>query len=392
MRMKISVVAATNTKQFATKEDFENFSGHAAGICYMKDNFSTIEQEDVEKTKRRVAQTKNSGHHSVYDHEMVSLYLEDIPKALAMVLNNEQMYTTSEKSARYTKMVPTEAEQKLYDKWLQIFKNKITEAYGNKGLKFFEGNKIEKLAQENARYLLSVFTPTSMMYTVSYRQLNYLYGFLKQEIERENQNALYTALKPAMEDLCEAIENLDYFDETLTQNGKLRTLSLVTPSSRIFVPTYGDTYTAIYKGSFAQYAQAQRHRTLNYTMQLLEKPEFYVPPILKDDADLMQEWVKDCNQQAETFPQGMLVQFVERGTLENFILKLMERKCSCAQLEINQQVNQTLKEYAQALEEQGHPMAEELKKYTKGARCTFPGYTCSTPCGFAEGINETRKI
>lgn len=390
--MKVSVVATTNPDKFSSKEDWEIFSGHAAGICYMKDDFKTIKEEMLDKTKRRVSQTKNSGHHSVFDHEMVSLYLEDIPKALAMVLNNEKMYTTSEKSARYTRMVPSYEEQKLYEKWLEIFKKRIEKAYKDRGLKFFEGNKIEKLAQENARYLLSVFTPTSMMYTISYRQLNYLYGFLKKEIEKPNQNSLYKALKPAMEDLCNAIEKLEYFERGLINDGKERELSLITPKSRIFIPQYGDSYTTIYKGSFAQYAQAQRHRTLSYTMQLLDKPEFYVPPIIKNDKDLMQEWLKDCEKQSKEFPQGMLVQFVERGTFENFVLKLMERKCSFAQLEINQQVNLTLKAYLKSLKEQGHPLYNELEKFSKGSRCTFPNYTCNNPCGFPDGINESRII
>ena len=42
-----------------------------------------------------------------------------------MVLNNEHQYTTSEKSARYTKMKLSQKEQLVYDKWLEMFKNRI---------------------------------------------------------------------------------------------------------------------------------------------------------------------------------------------------------------------------------------------------------------------------
>ena len=35
---------------------------------------------------------------------------------MAMILNNEKEYNTSEKSARYTKMKPSEEEEKLYNK------------------------------------------------------------------------------------------------------------------------------------------------------------------------------------------------------------------------------------------------------------------------------------
>ena len=75
--------------------------------------------------------TLNNGHHSVYDHINISFNLQNIPKILAMVLNNEHQYTTSEKSARYTPVqvsgesVITDREVELYNKWMEIYKEKI---------------------------------------------------------------------------------------------------------------------------------------------------------------------------------------------------------------------------------------------------------------------------
>ena len=94
----------SQTYTATTKEEFETFSGHAAGVCYMKGTFEKLVNEKPEKTASRVAMVKNGGHHSVFDHDFINLELEDIPKALAMVINNEHFYNTSEKSARYTKM------------------------------------------------------------------------------------------------------------------------------------------------------------------------------------------------------------------------------------------------------------------------------------------------
>ena len=88
----------------------------------------------------------------------------------------------------------------------------------------------------------------------------------------------------------------------------------------------------------------------------------------------------------------MLISINEMGVFDDFILKMMERKCSFAQLEINQQTNQILKEYVEGLEKINHPRADEMKKYQKGARCTFENFKCTAPCGFIEGINETRQI
>lgn len=392
--MKISVIATTKPDYVATKEEIENFSGHNAGVCYMPGSFSELVNEPSKKTLNRVKQTKGSGHHSVYDHACINLYLEDIPKALAMVLNNEKQYTTSEKSARYTKMVLKENEQKLYDKWLNTFKTLIAERYQAKFPNFFTDSKVEKLAQENARYLISVFTPTSMVYSTTYRQLNNVYHMMQKEINRDEkeQNKFYKMLKPAMIDFCNAIkENTPYFDELINGNAKSRTLSLMNHNEKV-IEYFGDVYATSYRASFACLAQAQRHRTICYTMKLLEKPEFYVPPILKDNESLVAEWINDCNTQAEVFPQGMLVSVNEMGTFDNFVLKMMERKCSFAQLEINQSTNETLNKYVEGLKENNHPRSEEMESYTKGSRCTFNNYTCTSPCGFADGITETREI
>lgn len=391
--MKISIEATTHEGYIAPKEEFDILSGHAAGVCYMPENFETLKNEPVETTFKRVKRTKASQHHSVYGHPYITLSLEDIPKGLAMVLNNEGAYNTSEKSARYTKMVLKDKEQELYDKWLEIYKNEISDMYKDKYPQVFTDQKIEKLAQENARYLISVFTPTSMEYTVSYQQLNYIYQMLINEINNENSNAFMQALKPAMQDFCKAIESTPYLDAEIANgvNNKNRKLSLI---GNMIKPEqyFGDVYSVSYEGTFAQLAQAQRHRTIDYNMTLLDEPKFYVPPIIRRSEQLTKEWKNDCEKQTSVFPQGLLVNINEFGRLDWFIQKMKERKCTCAQLEINQQTNLILKKYVEELRAKNHPRAEELSQYTKGSRCTFPNYQCPTPCGFKEGINETRLI
>lgn len=396
--MKIELIATTkvieNPNEIPQKEDFDNFGGKSAGICYMPNNFSSLLNEPAEKTARRIAQTKGSGHHSVYDHAYISLYLEDIPKALAMVLNNEKMYTTSEKSARYTKMVLKDDEQVLYNKWMDIFYGLIKEKYQEKCPDFFTETKIKKLAQENARYLTSVFTPTSMEYTISYRQLNYLYKFLRKASEESgSQNKILDMLKPCMKDFCDAIEkSVPYLDSDLQNDGKNRNISLF--RNPILKPEkhFGTIYSTFYKGSLAQLAQAQRHRTLNYDITLLENNEFYVPPILKSNPDLVSEWEKDISSLSSNIPQGLLVNINESGTLENLILKAKERCCTFAQKEIQEQTTETLKEYKEALAKTNPELAEFVSKYTKGSRCTFPDYDCLSRCGFPDGVTGEREI
>ena len=53
---------------------------------------------------------------------------------------------------------------------------------------------------------------------------------------------------------------------------------------------------------------------------------------------------------------------------------------------------ETLLKYKSALEEQGHPLASDIQKYSHGARCTFPDFDCKSDCKFPEGKRLIRKI
>ena len=158
------------------------FAGKIAGICYSKNGYEKLKNESVKSTIKRVDLTLKNGHHSVYDHVNVNLNIKNIPKILAMVINNEKQYTTSEKSLRYTKVsndsnIISDKEIKLYNKWIDIFKIKINSLYN------LDSKKVEKLAMENARYLVTVFMPTEMIYTTSLRQINYIASWMTKYIE-----------------------------------------------------------------------------------------------------------------------------------------------------------------------------------------------------------------
>ena len=388
--MDIKVIASTAVGNVATKNDFERFGGHAAGVCYMANTFEEILNEDIEKTQRRIRQTKGGGHHSVYEHSSFSLYLDGVPKIVAMLINNEKQYTTSEKSARYTKMVLSPKEQIMYNKWVEIFRTKITKLYAKDYPNFFTDSRIEKLAQENARYLTSVFTPTSMVYTTNYRQFNYIISFIDKFLAKDDKNKFEEKLAGHLEEFVTKLKELPYYDEALSQNEKCRSLSLLGDGKKV-EEYYGDVYATTYKASFAELAQSQRHRTINHTMTVLEG-EYYIPEIIRESESFTELWLSDLKELAGEYPQATMLEINEMGTLDAFILKLKERKCTFAQLEINRICNDILKKYEHALRMKVHPRAEEIIAYTKGSRCTFPDFKCTAPCNFALGINETRIV
>jgi thymidylate synthase ThyX len=97
-------------------------------ICYANKPWSELREEPV--NIQLLDRLINSGHHSVFEHSVLSFNLLEVPKALAMVLNNEKQYATSERSARYTVMSNIDPKQKeLYDKWMEILTPEIGNIY-----------------------------------------------------------------------------------------------------------------------------------------------------------------------------------------------------------------------------------------------------------------------
>lgn len=386
--MKISFLNSYLAGKIETYDKKEALKkcGKIASICYSKNGLETARNEKPEKTLNRVNLTLDSGHHSIYDHEVISLYIEDIPKILAMVINNEKMYTTSEKSERYVKHSNSdEIDVRLYFKWVELLKAEIAKKYGN----IFSERKIEKLALENARYFISVFTPKNMVYTTSLRQLNQLVAMMKKYMEKENKTDFDEKLESSMQEFIIHLDWLGVLDERLMQNSKNRKLSLF--GERKIEEHFGDTYSTNYEASLAYLAQAQRHRTLDYQMIMPSSLKFYVPVIVAENDKLQSLWESDFKLVRHKVPQGQCVLIAEKGSYENFILKAYERLCTDSQLEVLLRTKDTLDTYYDSLAENS-PLKEDLEKYMHGARCTFPGYECANDCHYLPGKKLIRKI
>ena len=383
--MKISVLGATKEKYILPKEDAIIFSGKAAGICYMPDTLDELFNEEKEKTLKRANRTLISGHHSVFDHPTYNLALEDIPKILAMILNNEGMYTTSEKSARYTKMKLADREKELYEKWIDIYCKEISKEYPN-----INEKQVLKLAQENARYLISIFTPsTTMEYTVSLRQINYIMSWFEDFIDFAEDTPFNKMLKPYLKEFNKQLQNLKV--EGLNSSVKKRKLSLF-DDRKNRKEEFGENYCVTYKGTFAEFAQAQRHRTIDYKITIPDVNEYYIPLIIRENENLSKEWIKDISSLCDKYPQGLLVNINERGTVENFVLKTKERLCGAAQLEIMLQTKDILDKYIETTKNTNTEVYEYLREFEPGVRCKYKDWKCTSPCIWGPNKALTRKI
>lgn len=398
MQHEIKIIATTKEKEIKNVEkmnqDMILFAGKAAGVCYMPDNYFEEGIQNEEKALKRAEMTAKNGHHSVFDHGHITMVIKT-NKMIAMILNSMGVYATSEKSARYTvTKAETEREQILYDKWINIFIEEINKRYPEK----FAENEVKKLAQENARYMLSVFTPTVMMYTVSYRQLILISNYFDEFLNRKCEKTDFTIrLKKEMEDFNKELKKI--IPEPLFSDNKDNVLRFITVKEDFKgkKDSIRDAYTVKYFGSFAMLAQAQRHRTLRYSMNLYETGQygFYIPELLAG-TKLAYEWIMDISSIKDVIPQGTIVQITEQGIVEDFILKCKERMCGRAQLEIMRNCEFLIDDFSNNLK---HFSKENRKAISNlldenkmpCARCKS-GYKCKEGCKWGAKNCMIREI
>lgn len=392
--MDIKVIAMTKQVGDLTISDGHTITdelyilgGRMAGVCYAPDDYFDSKIQNPETAIKRADGCCKSGHHSPFDHGNVTLQITGIPKILAMILNSTQYYTTSEKSARYTIMTAlNEKEQELYDKWREIFNKVIAMKYGNK----LSEKEIDKLSIENARYMLSVFTPTSLCYTTSYRQyclliqwLENYSKFITNHYTVHNMNGhFYKRLQTYIGEFVVKLKSIFNVKIEDNKNGSFQFLGQKPVRGLSEKPYYSDVYITNYKVSFAALAQLQRHRTIHYEMRMDNSYDCFIPPILNDE--LKRLWVEDFISIKDHYPQCMLVDVVESGRFHDFALKCKERLCSRAQLEIFLQTRETLNKFIENkdnLSYYSYRLLDDITEYWKVVpRCKFSDFRCTDTC------------
>lgn len=374
-----SLIEVSSQELQEIKQDFLSYGSKFANVCYSEKQFLEIFNEPNQSTLSRMERTLNSGHHSVYEHTYLTFELSNIPKSLVMILNNQNVYVTSEKSARYTQMNQVSSlEKKLYNKWIDIFISTIKSEYD-----FLDENRVKKLSQENARYMTSVHTPTKLIHTLSFRQLNYLMNFFENFIENADSNPYNNSLKKSMNDFI----NIDLFKKIRVPKLNPISRNELNWFSKFNVEEYFDsTYSVNYNMSFASLAQAQRHRTITYQVENFNSiNDFFVPLILNESQ--RNEWINDLKRVSDLFPQAGLLKVNERGIFEHFAMKATERLCGFAQLETMKNTKQTLEKYLSLANNL------EIKKYLEeNAKSKCLKNRCASSCEFGPKLGLTRLI
>lgn len=410
-------------------------AGVKAAVCYKEALNGVVTPQIIRESEsdttliRRGIDTLFSAHTSPTEHQIVGLEITGIPKIMCMVLNNEHQYQADERSLRYTEIEPnkyiTKEEYILYQKWLVRFEEIINKKYGDfydRVCKVEKEKKkvIHKLAQENARYVVSVFMPTTLTYTVPWIQLNKILTYMQKVIDQP-MNDFEKLLVPYFKDFIDqckklkvAITKNDVYEIGVSDGSLWEKMSKSHPE----VNGYSKNNELFYKDSkgvdlslfanrnefsginatnefgvnlsynnyesFACLAQEQRHRVLSTEMLILDDFSSYVPPIIRDDMESTLEFINDVASVKEVHPQGEIIKVNRCGTVKN-VLKFVaqERACEHAQLEIMQVYTDALIPdlYDGLVINENHDLAGQVKPYVKKLRCGFPNYHCPLPCG-----------
>lgn len=401
---KIEVIAQTKETGEVNSEELNYeqtlLSGKFAGTCYAKEGYSTIRTQPEEKALKRAESTAERGHHSVFQHGMVNMEII-CPKMIAMLLNSIGVSNTSEKSARYTQMKPdTEEEQRLYQKWHDIIYWEIESRYPKR----FTERETDRLAYENARYMISVFCGTMMVYSLPFRNIFYILDWVERmqrnlgHMEGTFNKRLYEELESLKEALLGTV-GTPLFHDNKNEYFRFLPVQATGEYDDDNMEYYGDVYTAKFLASFAQVAQEQRHRTTRVKINFSGKEPgefgYYIPPILKNSV-YEKEWLADIESIGEVYPQGMLVSVTEQGLFEDFVLKCKERMCGRAQLEIMQVSGQLIGRFVQNQDKLSGANKRRLWQITEEdkpcARCGYADFTCQEGCTWGKEGALTRLI
>lgn len=415
MKTKVTLVAkTTEVEQVCTNdanqinEESILLAGKAAGICYMPDDYLSVGVQNEEKCIARANNNKQSGHHSTYEHSQLTFIIQT-SKIMCIILNSINTYATSEKSGRWTKMTGnSEIETEKYNKWVNNFKQIIAGYYKDSR----KESEIEKLAMENARYMLDIFYPTTLEYSIRYKDLSYLIVHLEKLVKDFDRKTINRAVEKRnfikrlieeIKDLILAFEEAVFVDRTYLlddpKDSCIRILDNLTDESfdsSDYKTEIANSYSLRYKGSFAMIAQSQRHRSLRYSILNINFKEYYIPAIIRNTPYEI-EWIKDLQELSsnELIPCATLLDIYEQGIVDDYILKIKERLCNRAQLEICEVEQQNTimfalyahnisnKKFNKILSEIVIPK-ENIFKSRVLPRCAIPGYVCHEPCKYGK--------
>ncbi len=353
--MILKVLATSKDANF-DMTDFNLLAGRVTGICYSNATIDEIIGEDKDKTLRKVNYIKDYRANRIFDHNLITLFLGDVPKFLATLLRSEGFGIVSEQ------ILTEQAQSVVLNKWRDVFVNKLIKKMNEDNPMTFSQALVNETADYYLGYLTPSFAPTNIVYTTTHQNLNSLVMFLDKLYTTLGDAKFENTLKLHVKELATQLKSLPFYTQTLSKLDSKHQFKLFANNHKI-EEYFGDVYSTSYRLSMLGFSQLQKVTTAKLSIRVMEGA-FYIPPIIKDSDDLTNLWLEDIGN-IENFPMGTLLEVIERGTLDDFVSKTIDIVNVNTYDEIRGVHEQILTKYDYALRLKVHTRAEELNGYIK---------------------------
>ena len=382
--MKIKLIGITQSLLDNENKEIDslyNFCSKTMATCNTAEPLKQMTTESLDKTTKRLATTLRERHHSGYDMINLVWEFEDVSKIFIMYLHNLHVYSSEGTSGRHVPLTLNAKEKEVFDYFYKAFYDRENEKYPDK-----KEYLKKQVAFESARFVAGVDAKTNLVHSISLRQLNYIYKWAQDFLNKEEYNIYEKLAIPDMKDFCAYMKDFTINGEHLINSRLMndpynRSFQLF-GDGKVRPEHFGKTYEIYYKATAPTFDQLQRHRPIYYQASVTDEPEYYIPSIVKD-LEIQDEWI-DKIDGLENVPQGRLLNVFEYGALDAFIMKLKERCCEHAQEEARDITKQSANKIFEGLKDYDYNLAQDLiNRYGNGKnRCDFPDYkcVCSNPC------------
>lgn len=356
--MDVKVIASSHVGHDAEKGKFDEFSGKMLGLCNTEDNLKSLLYEDNAKAIRRSDIAKGEKDRRVFDHESFTLYFEELPKIVTIILDSLKTWTKSEKLSKFSDKYFSKDEELIYNKWIDLFKNKVGKILKDNG-KVTTDKMLENIAEDYALNLKSVFSPVTVAYTTTYGEFNRAIGIMENYIAIKKSNDFDNKLSAILIEFFLKMKTLPYYDKTLSKINE--NISIF--DYKEIEEYYGDVYSTKYTCSISGFCELLQNKNLTLKMSMLEN-KYYIPSIISDNKDLCELWFSDI-MTLGNYPMATMVNISDMGTMDNYMDRVKNIKNNILVSEEEIVLKEIYKKYEHSLRIRIHPRVEEFIKIQK---------------------------
>ena len=398
--MKLTIIG--HTVETAKTDGFDmqeakKFCGKGAAICYMKEPYFNSYVSADEGAENRYNRVIGTGHTSIADSVFINVLFENCSKMQAMILDVMiRFYSALEKSGRYTVIGDTPT----YKKWVGVYTDLIQKANPD-----MDSKLVDKLALENARYVLNVFAKTTTMeYVTTLRNWTNIY-YMCLDYMRYNsgkaESGINYYLYREIQDIANSILEAGLVDDKIP-NKFPEGITFLADQSGYTIDdsnvTYGTVFFTPFVCSFVTLAQLIRHRTLDYYICTDDEYGFYVPEIIRD-TQYKQVWIDDlCELMEEEgyFPNALRYKCYMYGSITNFTRLCTDRLCARVQKETFDVVKSIMQDITDSRNNLPDFAKLQLEPYynfdTNEVKMKCTRIKCTEPCYWGGEKGKTRNI